>query len=203
MTSLILYATRFDQVLDIIKRRRIEVSLFLLDTQGQMETFMGSASSMIMDGVIAITLRTVAVLVVNTWLASAPMAFVSNMLYASLIFYKTHFLLAVLFRKTDGANAEKLNNWMRDFWCIWSGSWRRKVCRQRRSQFHIGAGLVSYSHPHCIRKRANSCLHAQNSRCALRSMRPVYKKENRPILEVRLPKRASENSQKCKKTLIA
>lgn len=115
MTSLNLYATRFDQVLNIIERRSKDMSLFVVDTPGQIETFTWSASGMIIADALAMTLPTVALFVVDAARASSPMTFVSNMLHACSILYKTRLPLVVVFNKVDVADAEKLNLWMRDF----------------------------------------------------------------------------------------
>lgn len=91
LLSLNLYANQIDVLLETVDCHCNEVSLFPVDTQGQMEMLMLSASKVIMDDAKAITLPTIAPRFVNTRIASALMAFVRNMLYVSSIFTKLTF----------------------------------------------------------------------------------------------------------------
>mmetsp|Transcript_4357 Transcript_4357/g.9791 ORF Transcript_4357/g.9791 Transcript_4357/m.9791 type:complete len:353 (+) Transcript_4357:87-1145(+) len=119
MTSLNLYATKFDQVIRILEERADEkkMSEFLLvDTPGQIEAFTWSASGAILSESLASTFPTVMVFVVDTVrCASSPNTFMSNMLYACSMYYRTRLPLLICFNKTDVCSHEFCMEWMRDF----------------------------------------------------------------------------------------
>lgn len=119
MTSLNLYATKFDQVIGILEDRadKKELSEFLLvDTPGQIEAFTWSASGTILSESLASTFPTVMVFVVDTVrCASSPNTFMSNMLYACSMYYRTRLPLVICFNKTDVCSHEFCMEWMKDF----------------------------------------------------------------------------------------
>jgi GPN-loop GTPase len=119
MTSLNLYATKFDQVIRILEQRadRNELSEFLLvDTPGQIEAFTWSASGAILSESLASTFPTVMVFVVDTVrCAASPNTFMSNMLYACSMYYRTRLPLVIAFNKTDVVSHEFCMEWMKDF----------------------------------------------------------------------------------------
>ncbi|KZV94422.1 hypothetical protein EXIGLDRAFT_737043 [Exidia glandulosa HHB12029] len=117
MTSLNLFTTKFDQVLSLVEKRADELQHVVLDTPGQIEIFTWSASGAIITDAVASTFPTVVAYIVDTPRCAAPATFMSNMLYACSILYKTRLPLLVVFNKTDAhpgghAFAEE---WMRDF----------------------------------------------------------------------------------------
>ncbi|KAH7098969.1 XPA-binding protein 1 [Auriculariales sp. MPI-PUGE-AT-0066] len=117
MTSLNLFTTKFDQVLSLVEKRSEELEHVILDTPGQIEIFTWSASGAIITDAVASTFPTVIAYIVDTPRCAAPATFMSNMLYACSILYKTRLPLLVVFNKTDAhpgghAFAEA---WMRDF----------------------------------------------------------------------------------------
>ena len=61
VTSLNLFATKFDQVLQLIEARSREHEYMLFDTPGQIEVFTYSASGQIVTETVAATLPTVVV----------------------------------------------------------------------------------------------------------------------------------------------
>mmetsp|Transcript_3486 Transcript_3486/g.8304 ORF Transcript_3486/g.8304 Transcript_3486/m.8304 type:complete len:355 (-) Transcript_3486:64-1128(-) len=119
MTSLNLYATKFDQVINILEERADsnQLSEFLLvDTPGQIEAFTWSASGAILSESLASTFPTVMVFVVDTVrCASSPNTFMSNMLYACSMYYRTRLPLVICFNKTDVCSHEFCMEWMKDF----------------------------------------------------------------------------------------
>lgn len=119
MTSLNLYATKFDQVIRILEERADEkkMSEFLLvDTPGQIEAFTWSASGAILSESLASSFPTVMVFVVDTVrCASSPNTFMSNMLYACSMYYRTRLPLVICFNKIDVCSHEFCMEWMRDF----------------------------------------------------------------------------------------
>eukprot|EP00934_Nitzschia_sp_Nitz4_P004491 Nitzschia sp. Nitz4//scaffold55_size114948//60122//61189//NITZ4_003902-RA/size114948-processed-gene-0.44-mRNA-1//1//CDS//3329554533//4481//frame0 len=119
MTSLNLYATKFDQVIGILERRADAQQLskyLLVDTPGQIEAFTWSASGQILSESLASTFPTVLVFVVDTVrCASSPNTFMSNMLYACSMYYRTRLPLVICFNKTDVVSHEFCMEWMRDY----------------------------------------------------------------------------------------
>ncbi|KAE8057441.1 hypothetical protein FH972_014134 [Carpinus fangiana] len=115
MTSLNLFTTRFDEVISTIERRADQLDYVLVDTPGQIEIFTWSASGAIITEAFASTFPTVIAYVVDTPRASSPVTFMSNMLYACSILYKTRLPLVLAFNKTDVAQHQFALEWMEDF----------------------------------------------------------------------------------------
>lgn len=82
LTSLNLFATKFDQVMSLCEKRAPTVKYILVDTPGQIEIFNWSASGSIMLESLASSFPTVIVYVVDTARSTSPTTFMSNMLYA-------------------------------------------------------------------------------------------------------------------------
>lgn len=90
-------------------------SYVILDTPGQIEIFTWSASGAIITDAVASSFPTVVAYIVDTPRTTAPATFMSNMLYACSILYKTKLPFVLVFNKTDVANPEPMLEWMRDF----------------------------------------------------------------------------------------
>jgi GTPase SAR1 family protein len=130
MTSLNLFATKFDQVMNILERRAYgsndnesndgeedneKMDYILVDTPGQIEAFTWSASGSIISESLASAFPTVLCFVVDTArCASSPNTFMSNMLYACSMLYRTRLPLVVCFNKTDVVSHDFCMEWMRD-----------------------------------------------------------------------------------------
>mmetsp|Transcript_19409 Transcript_19409/g.74521 ORF Transcript_19409/g.74521 Transcript_19409/m.74521 type:complete len:291 (+) Transcript_19409:20-892(+) len=115
MTSLNLFSTRFDQVISLVESRAKEVKYVLVDTPGQIEVFNWSASGTIITEALASTGPTVLVYVVDTPRSSNVTTFMSNMLYACSILYKSRLPMVVAFNKIDVASHQQHLLWMTDF----------------------------------------------------------------------------------------
>lgn len=140
MTSLNLFATKIDQVLSIVEKRSIikksedtkekkeheekaatstssqkPVSHVIVDTPGQIECFIWSASGAIITDAFASSFPTIIAYIIDTPRSSSPTTFMSNMLYACSILYKTKLPMIVVFNKTDAKDAEFAKRWMTDF----------------------------------------------------------------------------------------
>ena len=134
MTSLNLFATKFDQVMQILERRancplldgepghdtdasnNPPMECILVDTPGQIEAFTWSASGQIISEALASAFPTVLCFVVDTArCASSPNTFMSNMLYACSMLFRTRLPLVVCFNKTDVVSHEFCLDWMRDY----------------------------------------------------------------------------------------
>jgi GPN-loop GTPase len=140
LTSLNLFATKFDQVMGILEKRAYGSTMsssssstsdsgtplpastapkpmdyILIDTPGQIEAFTWSASGSIISESLASAFPTVLCFVVDTArCAASPNTFMSNMLYACSMLYRTRLPLVVCFNKTDVVSHEFCLEWMRD-----------------------------------------------------------------------------------------
>jgi len=115
MTSLNLFATKFDQVLTLLDKRAPDLDFVLIDTPGQIEVFNWSASGQIVCDALAVSYPTLVTYVVDTAQCAKPVTFMSNMLYACSILYKTKLPFIVAFNKIDVTPHDFLLEWMRDF----------------------------------------------------------------------------------------
>eukprot|EP00941_MAST-03F_sp_MAST-3F-sp1_P002153 g2153.t1 len=115
MTALNLFVTKFDQVLSLMEKRSSQADYMLLDTPGQIEVFTWSASGDIVTKLLASSFPTVLVYVIDTPRCLSPATFMSNMLYASSIFYKAQMPMVVVFNKIDVAAHDFALEWMTDF----------------------------------------------------------------------------------------
>ena len=117
MTSLNLFATRFDQVMGILEKRATGNSLeyIFLDTPGQIEVFTWSASGTIISETLATSFPTVLLYIIDTPRTSNCTTFMSNMLYACSILYKMKLPFVIVFNKIDVASHQFAIDWMKDF----------------------------------------------------------------------------------------
>lgn len=115
LTSLNLFTTKFDQVLQLVDKRAQELDFVVLDTPGQIEIFTWSASGSIITDALATSMPTVLVYVVDTPRTTAPATFMSNMLYACSILYKTRLPFIIVFNKVDVQPCDFALEWMHDF----------------------------------------------------------------------------------------
>jgi GPN-loop GTPase len=123
LTSLNLFATKIDQILGLMERRAKpgpDSSIqppkhFLVDTPGQIEVFVWSASGSILLESFASSFPTVIAYIIDTPRTSRTSTFMSNMLYACSILYKTKLPMILVFNKTDVQDANFAREWMTDF----------------------------------------------------------------------------------------
>ncbi len=116
VTSLNLFATKFDQVLGLLdKRCDGSCDYVIFDTPGQIEVFTWSASGNIITEALASQFPTVIVYVMDTVRSSNPVTFMSNMLYACSILYKTRLPFVIVMNKTDVIDHKFAVEWMEDF----------------------------------------------------------------------------------------
>ncbi|KAM1332322.1 hypothetical protein ACFX13_008492 [Malus domestica] len=92
LTSLNLFATKFDEVISVIEKRADQLDYVLVDTPGQIEIFTWSASGAIITEAFASTFPTVIA-----------------------ILYKTRLPLVLAFNKIDVAQHQFALEWMEDF----------------------------------------------------------------------------------------
>ncbi|PRP75634.1 AAA ATPase domain-containing protein [Planoprotostelium fungivorum] len=115
VTSLNLFATRFDQVLGFLDKRAPSLDYIMMDTPGQIEVFTWSASGAIITESIASTYPTVLLYVIDTPRTTSPSTFISNMLYACSILYKTKLPMILVFNKCDITSPAFAKEWMTNF----------------------------------------------------------------------------------------
>ncbi|CAH4007907.1 unnamed protein product [Pieris brassicae] len=115
VTALNLFSTKFGQVLDLIEKAGQKHKYCVIDTPGQIEVFTWSASGTIVTETLASSCPTVVVYVMDTVRSVSPVTFMSNMLYACSILYKTRLPFIVVMNKTDVVDNAYAVDWMRDF----------------------------------------------------------------------------------------
>jgi len=115
VTALNLFATKFDQVLDLVERKTGVCDHVIFDTPGQIEVFTWSASGNIITEALASQFPTVIVYVMDTVRSTNPVTFMSNMLYACSILYKTKLPFVIAMNKIDVVDNKYAIEWMEDF----------------------------------------------------------------------------------------
>lgn len=115
ITSLNLFATKFDQVVDVLEKRANDYDYIIVDTPGQIEVFNWSASGQIILDSLALSFPVVTTYVVDTARCRNPATFMSNMTYACSIMYKTKLPFCVVFNKTDIVPFDFAKEWMTEF----------------------------------------------------------------------------------------
>ncbi|CAG8732564.1 18267_t:CDS:10, partial [Acaulospora morrowiae] len=115
LTSLNLFTTKFDQVLEFISKRAPTLEHIIVDTPGQIEIFTWSASGAIITEALAATYPCAVAYIIDTPRTTSPSTFMSNMLYACSILYKTKLPFILVFNKIDVVSHEFAVQWMTDF----------------------------------------------------------------------------------------
>lgn len=115
VTSLNLFSTKIDQVMKIVEKRSSTFENCIIDTPGQIECFVWSASGSIITESFASQYPTVIAYIVDTPRNQSPSTFMSNMLYACSILYKTKLPMILVFNKNDVVKADFAIDWMKDF----------------------------------------------------------------------------------------
>ncbi|KAL6447912.1 hypothetical protein ACFW04_000171 [Cataglyphis niger] len=115
VTSLNLFTTKFHQVIELINKASEEHNFVVFDTPGQIEVFTWSASGSIITEALASHFPTIVIYVVDTARSVKPITFMSNMLYACSILYKTKLPFIVVMNKIDIVEHSYAIDWMRNF----------------------------------------------------------------------------------------
>ena len=123
LTSLNLFTTKVDQIIGHVEKRispppdsnAVAIKRVIIDTPGQIEVFVWSASGMILLDSFASALPTVIAYIIDTPKSSSTSTFMSNMLYACSILYKTKLPMILVFNKADVQDPSFATEWMTDF----------------------------------------------------------------------------------------
>jgi GPN-loop GTPase len=123
LTSLNLFATKVDQVLNLLEKRtkpdatskKPPIKNIIVDTPGQIEVFVWSASGTILLESLASSFPTVIAYIIDTPRTSSTSTFMSNMLYACSILYKTKLPMVLVFNKADVKDPGFAHEWMTDY----------------------------------------------------------------------------------------
>jgi len=99
--------------MNYVEKRAPTLKYIFLDTPGQIEVFNWSASGSIITESFATSMPTVYIYVVDTPRCSNPQTFMSNMLYACSLFYKSRLPLILVFTKTDITKHTFAVEWMK------------------------------------------------------------------------------------------
>ncbi|MED6277648.1 GPN-loop GTPase 1, partial [Characodon lateralis] len=102
-------------VMQFIEKKRQNHRYVLIDTPGQIEVFTWSASGTIITEALASSFPCVVIYVMDTSRSVNPVTFMSNMLYACSILYKTKLPFIVAMNKTDIIDHSFAVEWMQDF----------------------------------------------------------------------------------------
>lgn len=156
LTSLNLFSTKIDQVMGILEKRCLPQSQpeaakaplpshIIADTPGQIEVFVWSASGSILLSSLASSFPTVIAYVIDTPRTTENTStFMSNMLYAISILYKTKLPMILVFNKTDVKDESEAVDWMRDFESF-QAAVRQEEEEEREGSGYMGSLLNSMS----------------------------------------------------------
>nr|UXY87456.1 ATP/GTP-bp [Cryptomonas sp.] len=114
LTSLNLFATRFDQVKKIIDNNCELMKYLLIDTPGQIEIFTWSASGSIICEAFSSSFPVTLLYIIDLARSIYPLTFVSNILYSCSVLYKSRLPLIVILNKIDTTSGDFLREWLND-----------------------------------------------------------------------------------------
>ena len=117
VTSLNLFAAQFDEVINLISKKPA-VQRISIDTPGQIEVFSWSASGQVITDSLSCSFPTIITFIIDSERCLNPNTFMSNMLYALSIMYKSRLPMVVVFNKIDLCDYSILVSWMKDYKCF-------------------------------------------------------------------------------------
>mmetsp|Transcript_22996 Transcript_22996/g.39123 ORF Transcript_22996/g.39123 Transcript_22996/m.39123 type:complete len:341 (-) Transcript_22996:23-1045(-) len=189
VTSLNLFASRFDQAIGFVEKKVNQVDHIVIDTPGQIEVFTWSASGTIITDMLAATLPTCVIFVVDTVRSKAPATFVANMMYACSVLYKTRLPLVLCFNKIDIVSHDFAKEWMTDFMAFQTAVAEEPGADSNyMSSFTQSMGLVLeefYRTLECVGVSALTGLGFDDLFDAVKKSAQQYNKEYKPELERR------------------
>ncbi|KNH06064.1 hypothetical protein XU18_3001 [Perkinsela sp. CCAP 1560/4] len=115
LTCLNLFCTTFDKAIEFLEANACHSKYVFVDTPGQIEVFTWSASGTIITEVLGSTFPTTLLFTIDSVRCTEdPHCFMSCILYATSIMYKTQLPMVLLFNKKDACETKKLFEWMHD-----------------------------------------------------------------------------------------
>lgn len=207
LTSLNLFSTKIDQVMSILENRCLPKPKeeqqqepakptpkhIIVDTPGQIEVFVWSASGSILLSSLASSFPTVIAYVIDTPRTTENTStFMSNMLYAISILYKTKLPMILVFNKTDVKEPTEAIDWMRDFETF-QAAVRQEEEEEREGSGYMGSLLNSmslvleefYNHLSVVGVSAMTGDGVEDFFSAVQEKRAEFEKEYKPELERR------------------
>ncbi|KAH8419823.1 hypothetical protein KR009_002912 [Drosophila setifemur] len=116
VTALNMFTTKMAQFAELVRRAGERGHKWcVIDTPGQIEVFTWSASGNIITEGLATMFPTIVVYVMDVVRSACPTTFMSNMLYACSILYKTRLPFLVALNKIDLQDCSFVQEWMTDF----------------------------------------------------------------------------------------
>ncbi|EDV45418.1 GPN-loop GTPase 1 [Drosophila erecta] len=116
VTALNMFTTKMAQFAELVRRAGERGHKWcVIDTPGQIEVFTWSASGSIITEGLATMFPTIVVYVMDVHRSVCPTTFMSNMLYACSILYKTRLPFLVALNKIDLQDCSFVLEWMTDF----------------------------------------------------------------------------------------
>ncbi|KAF8475667.1 hypothetical protein BDZ91DRAFT_774243 [Kalaharituber pfeilii] len=212
MTCLNLFATKVDQVVGILEQRAPTLTNVLIDTPGQIECFVWSASGTIITDAIASTFPTIIAYIIDTPRTTSPATFMANMLYACSILYKTKLPMILVFNKTDVQPHGFAHEWMTDFEAF------QTALRKDEDTEALGGGGGSgymgnllnsmslmleefYKHLSLVGVSAMTGMGVENFLDAVKEKVKEYETEYKPELEAAWQKRQAAKAEKQQREL--
>jgi len=115
ITTLNIFSYQFNEVMNYVDKRAPKLKYIFVDTPGQIEVFNWSASGTIITEAFCTTYPTVYIYVVDTTRSTNPVTFMSNMLYACSLLYKSRLPIVIVFTKIDIISHVYALEWMKNF----------------------------------------------------------------------------------------
>ncbi|GMH90799.1 hypothetical protein TrVE_jg1289 [Triparma verrucosa] len=115
VTSLNLFSTKFDSVLKILESKTSTIKHIIIDTPGQIESFTWSASGTIITSSLSLSFPTIMTYVCDTVRCCQVSTFMSNMLYACSMMYRSRLPMVIALNKIDLQSSKIIKEWMDDY----------------------------------------------------------------------------------------
>ena len=223
LTSLNLFSTKIDQVMTILEKRCLPgeanrqtsskpiPSHIIVDTPGQIEVFVWSASGNILLSAMASSFPTVIAYIIDTPRSTENTStFMSNMLYAISILYKTKLPMVLVFNKTDVKPETEAVEWMRDFESFQDALRKEEENQEREGGGYMGSLLNSmslvleefYNHLSVVGVSAMTGHGVDDFFEAVDEKRAEFEKDYKPEMERRRAE-AQEQKEQLKETEVS
>ena len=112
ITCLNLFVTRFQQIKALLEIRKALINYILIDTPGQIEIFMWSASGSIICEAFSSNFPVMLIYTIDLLKSIHPLTFMSNILYSCSILYKTRLITLLALNKIDITSIDFVHDWI-------------------------------------------------------------------------------------------